>query len=65
MDLFLGNGGAIRLFADGNFFAVGRGQVQQGGVGEMVVQDDGGFLKDTPGFDRNQFGVAGAGTDEE
>ena len=60
----------LREFVGGFFLAdvdalgVGRGEIEEGGVGEVIVEDGVGLLEDAAAFDGEELRVSGAGADE-
>ena len=52
------------LFADVDAFGVGRGEIEEGRVGEVIVENGVGLLEDAAAFEGDELRVAGAGSDE-
>jgi hypothetical protein len=43
---------------------LGRRQVHQGVIGEVIIEDSVGALQNAPAFPSNQVGIAGTRSDE-
>ena len=54
-DFFLRDGVVGFLLADVDALGVGRGEVEQGGVGEVVEEDGVGVFEHAAAFDRDQL----------
>jgi hypothetical protein len=52
------------LFADVEAFGVGRGEVEEGDVGQVVVENGVGLLQDAAALDGEELRISGAGADE-
>ena len=52
------------LFADVEAFGVGWGEREEGGVGQMVVENGVGLLEDAASLDGDEIGVAGSRADK-
>ena len=61
----LGEEAEAGAFADVDTFGGGGNEIQDFGADEGVVEDDVGGLEDAEGFEGEEFGVAGAGAEEE
>jgi hypothetical protein len=52
------------FFADINSFGVRRGEIEEGGVGEVIVEYGVGVLKDAAALYGDEIRISGAGSDE-
>ena len=52
------------LFADVDAFGAGRGEIEEGRVGEVIVENGVGLLEDAAAFDSDELRVARPGSDE-